>query len=374
MLFKDKESAVLDIGSGNMTLMVATKTMGDYCRVTFEYSVPYEGIRNGEFVDDENAKSTIKKLFQRLREKHGRLKKLYVGIPAEFSICRVVNTKIDQIKHKKVEKVDIDTLVSSGNPFVNDSEKVLISADPIYFNIDNDDEKYIDVLGKPTNGLNAHISYIASEKIVYDFLKQTLKENGISDIVFLSSPKSEILGLFNTSTRDVGAVLVDTGYRSTSLIICCSDGIEYLFTFSVGRYNIIDWISKGLDITFEEGKNLIEKVDLSFNPTDETYSINSNGFLKTFSCKEVKDMTVECIKIICTYITKCFDLIQDTRVKNKDLYLTGSGLDFHGIESCMANCIGKPIMKVYPNLEVNYKKSMYSRIMGLVNSAIKSNN
>ena len=366
MGFREKESAVLDIGSGNMTLMVATKTMGDYCRVTFDRKVTYEGLKNGSFVDNESTKNAIKQLFGRLKEKHGRVKKVFVGIPAEFSICRVINSKLDQIKHKKVEQTDVDTLVSSSNPFVQDPDKELIDATPIYFIIDNDEEKYIDPLGKATRSLESRISYIAASKSDLDFLRDALKDNGVNEVVFMSSPRCEALGLFGTSARDLGVVLVDCGYKSTSVIVNSCDGIEYLFSFSVGKYNIIDWIAQGLGITFEESKLLLDKVDLSFVPNDETYSINSNGVLKTFSCKDVKDMTVECIRIICTYINKCFDSITDTRIRNKDVHLTGSGLDFRGIESCMSNWIGKPIMKVYPTFESNYKKTAYSRVMGLV--------
>lgn len=371
MGFRDKESAVLDIGSGNMTLMVATKTMGDYCRVTFDHRVSYDGLKNGEFVNNDSAKNAIRRLFQRLREKHGRIKKLYVGIPAEFSVCRVINAKLDRIKHKKVEQIDIDTVVNSSNPFYGEYDKQLISANPIYFNIDNDDEKYIDPLGQATQGLEAHVSYIACQKNIINLLKECVRENGVRDLVFLSSPMSEVLGLFNTSARDLGVVLVDCGYKSTSLIVNSCDGIEYLFSFSVGRYNIADWMAQGLGISLDEAESLLEKVDLSFIPNEETYSVNSNGVLKTFLCKDVKEMTVECVRILCSYINKCFASITDPKIKNKDIYLTGSGLDFRGIESCMANWIGKPIVKIYPTFESNYKKASYSRVMGLVYSAIK---
>lgn len=371
MGFRDKESAVLDIGSGSMTLMVATKTMGDYCRVTFDHRVQYDGLKNGEFVSNDSARNAIKRLFQRLKEKHGRIKKLYVGIPAEFSVCRVINSKLDRIKHKKVEQIDIDTVVNSSNPFNGDHDRQLISANPIYYYIDNDDEKYIDPLGKVTQGLEARVSYIACQRSIIEFLKAVIKENGVNDIVFLSSPRAEVFGLFDTSARDLGVVLVDCGYKSTSLIVNACDGIEYLFSFSVGRYNIADWISQGLEISIDEAEDLLEKVDLSFMPNDETYSVNSNGVLKTFLCKDVKEMTVECVRIVCSYINKCFSSITDSRIKNKEIYLTGSGLDFRGIESCMANWIGKPISKVYPTFESNYKKASYSRVMGLVYSAIK---
>lgn len=366
MGFRDKENAVLDIGSGSITLMVAGKTMGDYCRVTFEKKVSYEGIKNGSFVDKESVKSAIKSVFQRLKEKHGKVKKVFVGVPAEFSLCRVINSKLDQIKHKKVEQPDIDSLVSMSNPFAKDPDRVLIDATPLYFIIDDDDEKYINPIGKVTRSLESRISYIAGDKAELDFLKETLKDNGVNEIVFLSAPRCETLGLYGTSARDLGVVLVDCGYKSTSVIVNSCDGIEYLFSFSVGKYNIIDWIAQGLGITFDESKLLLDKVDLSFVPTDETFSVNSNGVLITFPCKQVIDMTVECIRIICTYINKCFDSITDTRIKNKDIHLTGSGLDFRGIESCMANWIGKTIIKDYPTFESNYKKASYSRVMGLV--------
>lgn len=371
MAFREKESAVLDIGSGHLSLMVASKTMGDYCRVTFDYSVPYEGILNGEFVDIDSTKNAFKLLFQRLKEKHGKIRTLYVGIPAEFSVCRVINTKLDQIKHKKVEDIDVDTLVLSSNPFKQDLDMELICSNPIYFVIDNDEEKYIDPLGKATKGLESRISYIAGSRATLDLIKRILKDNGVNDVKFLSSPRSEALGLFNTATRDKGVLLVDCGYKSTTLVVNSCDGLECMFSFSVGRYHINNWIAEGLGILPDESRILLEKVDLSFMPKDETYTVNVDGRLKSFSCKEVKDMTIECIGIICAYIKKCIETIGDTRIKNMSIHLTGSGLDFRGIEGCIANMLGKPIIKVYPTFESNFKKASYSKIMGLIYCAIK---
>lgn len=370
-VFKEKESAVLDIGSGHITLMIASKTMGDYCRVNFEAKYPYSGIKDGTFIDFDDTRTCIKKCFNRLKEKHGKIKKLYVGIPAEFSVCRVAYRTLDQIKHKKVEQTDIDTLVHFSNPFSSDVDKVLISSNPIYYEIDNDEEKYIDPIGKATISLEAKISYIAASRVIVDFLKAELKDNGVTDIELVSSPLSEAMCLFNTATRDIGVLLVDCGYKSTSLLVNCSDGVEYLFSFSCGRYHIIDWMSQGLELTFDEAKTLLEKVDFSFIPKDETYSVNCDGQLRTFSCKEVKNMANECVRIVCGYIAKCINNVEDTKIKNMPIHLTGSGLDFRGIESCMLNFLGKPVKRVYPTVDSNYKKASYSRVMGLIKYAIK---
>lgn len=370
-VFKEKESAVLDIGSGHITLMIASKTSGDYCRVSFEAKYPYEGIKDGTFLDFDNTKICLKRCFNRLKEKHGKIKKLYVGIPAEFSICRISYRKLGQIKHKKVEQTDIDTLILSSNPFSSNIDMELISSNPIYFVIDGDEEKYIDPLGKVTKSLEAKISNIAVSRSILEFLKTELKNNGVNDIEFVPSPLTEAMCLFNYATRDIGVLLVDCGYKSTSLVVNCSDGLEYMFSFSCGRYHIIDWMAKGLELNFDEAKTLVEKVDFSLIPKDETYSVNCGGQLRTFSCKDVQSMVKECVRIICGYITKCINNIEDNRIKNMEIHLTGSGLDFRGVESRMADFLGKPVKRVYPTLASNYKKASYSRVMGLLYYAIK---
>lgn len=370
-VFKEKESAVLDIGSGHITLMIASKTSGDYCRVSFEAKYPYEGISDGTFLDFEDTKNCIKRCFNRLKEKHGKIKKLYVGIPAEFSICRISYRKLGQIKHKKVEQGDIDTLIMSSNPFALDVNRELISANPIYFVIDGDDEKYIDPLGKVTKTLESKISNIAASSSILDFLRAELKSNGVSDIEFVSSPLVEAMCLFNYATRDIGVLLVDCGYKSTSLVVNCSDGLEYMYSFSCGRYHIIDWMAQGLGLEFDEAKTLVEKVDFSLIPKDESYSVTCGGQLRTFSCKDVQQKAKECVQIICGYIAKCINNIEDTRIKNMSIHLTGSGLDFRGVESRMADFLGKPVKRIYPTLASNYKKASYSRVMGLLYYAIK---
>lgn len=370
-VFKEKESAVLDIGSGHITLMLASKTNGDYCRVSFEAKYPYKGIENGTFLDFDDTKNCIKMCFNRLKEKHGRIKKIYVGIPAEFSVCRISSRKLGQIKHKKVEQIDIDTLISSSNPFSANVDKELISSNPIYFVIDGDDEKYIDPLGKVTKSLEARISNIAVSSSILEFLRSELKSNGIVDVEFVPSPLTEAISLFRYSERDSGVLLVDCGYKSTSLVVNCSDGLESMYSFSCGRYHIIDWMSQGLGIDFDEARILLEKVDFSLMPKDETYSVNCHGQLRTFSCKDVQQMAKECVRIICGYITKCINNIEDARLKNMTVYLTGSGLDFRGVESRMADFLGRPVKKVYPTFASNYKKASYSRVMGLLQYALK---
>lgn len=370
-VFKEKESAVLDIGSGHITLMIASKTSGDYCRVSFEAKYPYEGIKDGTFLDFEDTKNCLKKCFNRLKEKHGKIKKLYVGIPAEFSICRISYRKLGQIKHKKVEQIDIDTLIASSNPFTTNLDRELISSHPIYFVIDGDEEKYIDPLGKVTKSLESRISNIGVSRNILDFLRTELKNNGVSDIEFVSTPLTEALCLFNYAARDIGVLLVDCGYKSTSLVVNCSDGLEYMYSFSCGRYHIIEWMAEGLGLDFEEAKTLVEKVDFSLIPNNETYTVNSNGQMYSFKCSDVKRMAEECVGIICGYISKCINNIEDTRIKNMSIHLTGSGLDFRGVESTMARLLGKPVKRVYPTLASSYKKSSYSRVMGLLYYAIK---
>ncbi|MBQ7652903.1 MAG: hypothetical protein IJS93_00835 [Clostridia bacterium] len=365
---KGHEYAVLDIGSHKMRLLVANKCYSTFS-VKAEAQVAYDGYANGKWVNEDSVRNAIKEVVAKVKGKDAKIKKLYVGVPAEFCTHKVVSASIQSIKRKKVEQSDVDALFITGNPFGDD--KTLLVKAPEYFMVDNSKNRYINALGLPTQSLSGSLCYIATENNFVAFINDVLKRCQINETVFLCSTYSEMLSLFDEKSRQYGVLLVDCGYRSTSVSIMNGDGIIFLCSFSIGQMHLIKWIAQGLQIPYEVAAKLFQKVDLSLNSSSEaTYSVEAEGGMMRFSCSKIIEMVSQCISVICNYVNKSLEKFNDYKITRLTINITGDGLRLRGIEACMGSKLGRSVKTVVPMKNSNYNNAEYSRAVGLIEQAL----
>lgn len=362
------EYAVLDIGSHLMRLLVANKCYSTFS-VKAEAKVAYDGYANGAWVNEESTVNAIKEVIAKAKGRDAKIKKVYVGIPAEFCVHKVVHSRLQSIKRHKVEQSDIDALFVAGNPF-DGSLKILAKA-PEYYLVDGSKNKYINALGLPTKSLEGRLCYVATEKTTLAFLDRILKSCGVSEVVYLSSTYAEMISLFDETSRQYGVLLVDCGFRSSTVSVMNGDGLIFMCSFSIGQAHLIKWISQALDISFEVAAKLFAKVDLSLNPAQEaTYSVESENGMLRFSCAKVIDMVSQCISVICNYITKSLEKFNDYKTTRLTINITGDGLRLRGIEACMGSKLGRSVKTIVPMKNTNYNSAEYSRAVGLIEQAL----
>ena len=366
------EYAVLDIGSHMMRLLVANKCYSTFS-VKAEAQVAYDGFANGAWINEQSVQNAVREVIAKAKGKDARIKKLYVGVPAEFCVNKVVHRHLQQIKHRKVEQSDLDALFVVGNPF--DDTMHLLAKAPEYYIVDGSNKRYINPLGLTTESLEGRLCYVAADKNLIAFLDDIIHSCGVSETVYLCSTYCEMLSLFDEKSREYGVLLVDVGFRSTTVSVMNGDGLIFMCSFSVGQAHLIKWISQALDINFEVASKLFAKVDLSLNPAIEaTYSVESEAGMLRYSCSKVIEMVSQCVSVICNYINKSLEKFNDYKTTRLTINLTGDGLRLRGIEACMAAKLGRSVKTIVPMKNSNYNSAEYSRAVGLIEQALAMSN
>lgn len=372
-MLRSKEAYILEIGSHKLRLLVAKRMYTDSYSVEVSHQVPYDGFVNGHWVSDSNVSEAIKQLMTKCKESLGKVKKLYVGVPAEFCEAKAVYSLLNSIKQRKVEESDVQALYAMVNPF-DSSKYTVIDKSPIYYRPDSGG-CIVEILGTPTKRLEGYLSFIAVENSFITQLNSILKNLGVQEIEYLSSIRCEMLGLFDTTQRDNGVMLVDCGYRSTTVSVMVGDGIRYMRSFSRGKGHLIAWLAKGLNTDFSIAARLFEKVDLSYIPSPDTaYSVESENGIVRFPCQKIISMVDDCVGVIGTLITKSIQMCEDSKIAKLTINLTGDGLSsLRGIEGCLEKKTGRSVRQVLPYQIPNYKNPEYSRVVGLAVYALSQN-
>lgn len=372
-MLRSKEVYVLEIGSHKLRLLAVKRMYTDSYSVEASHQVPYDGFVNSHWSSEANVEEAIKQLLTKSKESLGKIKKLYVGVPAEFCTSKAVNATLNSIKQRKVEESDIQALYAMANPF-DSSKYTVIDKSPIYYRPDNG-SCLAEVIGTPTKKLEGYLSFIAVENAFVTHINSILKNLGVQEIEYLSSTRCEMLGLFDTTQRDNGVMLVDCGYRSTTVSVMVGDGIRYMRTFSRGKGHLIAWLAKGLDTDFTIAGRLFEKVDLRYVPAPDTaYSVESDNGIVRFPCQKIISMVDDCVGVIGTLITKSIQMCEDSKISKLTLNLTGDGLSsLRGIEGCLEKKTGRSVRQVLPYQISNYKNAEYSRVVGLAVYALSLN-
>ena len=171
---KNGETAVLDIGSSKISVMIGEKGINNTFKIKSSSEEAYDGFQQGEFFDENSLKNaivnSIKKAGENLRYK---IKKVYISVPSEFSYCVNKEVNVTFPKRKKLKDSDIFEIFDSSQNF--DDNSFVINRSPIYFILD-DNRKVLNPVGEVTSKLNILISYILTDKSFIELISKIFNE------------------------------------------------------------------------------------------------------------------------------------------------------------------------------------------------------
>ena len=359
---------VIDIGSRSICAYRAEMLSADNFAVKSFCEIEYSGYMDGEWLAPEEIAPSFEKLIEKLERSGDRIKRVYVGVPAQFCHVRTIPAGVTFPKVKKVTEHDIRDLYDHYDPFRG--QAVLLHVKPLYFITDRG-VRTLSPERMVTSSLKAELSYIACEEEVHSFLTKVLFKLGIKDVTFIQSEYASAVHLFTRDERDAGILLVDMGYLSTCIQYVKGDGVDEMKTFSLGGGFIPAGLSQGLNIPFSLARQLTARVDLA-SPEDGRYSVTCDDGERSFLISEVNEMVRECIQYLASYVKKSVDSLRADLPTHTVLYLTGGGLvEIRGGAEYLSKCCGRDVRYIQANV-ANYAKPYYSTAVGLVSEAIET--
>lgn len=368
---KNGETAVLDIGSSKISVMIGEKGINNTFKIKSSSEEAYDGFQQGEFFDENSLKNaivnSIKKAGENLRYK---IKKVYISVPSEFSYCVNKEVNVTFPKRKKLKDSDIFEIFDSSQNF--DDNSFVINRSPIYFILD-DNRKVLNPVGEVTSKLNILISYILTDKSFIELISKIFNEIDIYDLDFIASSLCEALFLTEPEMRDNGLILIDCGYITTSVSLVKGDGILALKAFSMGGGHITGDLCQCLNLSFTQAESLKRKVVLSLDATDnDFYEVSINGSLQPVSAKLVNEIILARLDMFGDVFNKILNS-PEFNIQNTPfipILITGGGLNYlKGAKDYLSKQMGKNLEYLAPNIP-QMNRPHYSGILSLLDIAL----
>ena len=366
-----KYACVLDFGSSKISVMIGERGVNNTFNIKGTGETEYAGFYEGEFVEPENLESAIRDAIVRAETNSGiSIKKIYVGVPSEFSYCECAEGGVNFGKRIKIKKEQIYSFFDMASENVKLDNNLIINRSPIYFVLD-DNKKCMNPENEYTTKLSGKVSFVLADKDFVARIDRILSLLNIEQVEYISSVLSESIYLLEPEIRDSGAILIDCGYISSFITTIKGDGLTSLNAFSVGGGHITGDLCQILKIGFGQAETLKRKVVLSLDVTDsDFYEINSNNAMVPVSAKLANEIVEARLDMIASLINRCLAKIKDETDSYMPIYLTGGGICYlKGAKDYLSKSIARNIEVVSPNVP-QLNRPHFSSVLGLLDIAL----
>lgn len=369
-----KDSVVLEIGTSKLVAVIGNVSDSGVYEIKAICKNEYAGFMGGEWLEEEKLGDQVFDVLQRTMERAGvkSIKKVFIGVPSEFSSVVVKEVTTQYGKMKNVTNNDVEALFDKGDDF-KDREYSTINRSPIYFKL-NDGKRIVNPVGLETDRLTGMLSYVLCERTFVDRFQKMLNGYGVKEVEFISESLASVVGLFEPEQRDRYVVQLDVGYLTSSVALCRGDGLLHLASFSVGGANISADISDYLAISYEKANEIKESLDLNLSPTlSDFFKVQYKDQTYKVPYLDIYNLVYDRLDVIGSYLQKAIDVCEYDFPQYLPIYLIGGGITYlRGAKEYLSKILDRPIEIITPNVP-NYEKPEYSALMGLLKVASRAN-
>lgn len=366
----NKITVCLEIGSECVSLICGSNGVNNSFNIVSFESAKYDGFLNGEFLNPTSLKFAVSELVTKLENQTGKaIESCFVGVPSEFCL---VETGEATLSFERPKRITDDTLedfcVQAALRCKENKDYRLINKAPIYFACE-DGMRLFNPRGRKATRLTGEISFVFAKNSFIKTLSSILVNVGITKFNFLSEPLSAGLYLLGREARETGAILVDSGYITTSVSFVMGDGLKALKAFSLGGGNIMTDLSEVLKIKYNDAEKLKRSMVLSLEPTEtEVYTLETLGGAKAINAKTANEVAEKRIEQIASYITKCINSFEGVDPQ-APVYLTGGALTkLKGAKDLLSKLIARKII-VAKGTSLEYREPDKAAALALLNFA-----
>lgn len=315
---------ILDVGSSKISLFAISVVKSNPVILACSEQL-YDGFMDGEFFEPTQITDVVQKLIMDLSMKlNVKIKKVYVGVPSEFSVCVCKRKVRKYVSVQKINDKKIEELFDGIEEFENSEGYKLISASPMQYQLDSG-LKTIRPEGKRSSQVVMDGSYILVKNNFIERFDKTLHNLGVEVVEYVSTILGQALLCVDSLEPLNPVAVVDIGHITTSVAIIKGEGLALLSSFSLGGGHITADIMQLLQKSFKDAELLKRKVALTIKPQkDEKYIITSGGETVSSHIQITNDIVKSRIENIAQIIDNVLDI--DETFKNIPIYITGNGI------------------------------------------------
>ena len=365
---------VIEIGSSKLSCMIAERGVNNTFNVKAKASVDYAGFLEGDFIEKAYLDDAVMTLFSQITSIYKKkIKKVYVGVPAEFSKVVTSTCQLNFKNRHTISQKDIDTIFAKVSEQRYAEDMDIISVNTISYTLD-ETKNIQNPLKQKCYFISCELSLVLAQSSFIKLFNKIWSKLGIEQVEYLSEPLAEGIFILEEEERERNCIVIDVGARSTSVAFIKGNAMTNLTSFSMGGSYITSDLTEACGIGYPEARNLKKQIVLSLKgDKDDTYELPTlGGKILKLPLNFVNEAVCYRIGLIASTVNECIRVFAKEYMPYYPIYLCGAGLTkIKGGKDYLAKCLNRNVSYGRPPIPGMDKPELAS-ILGLVNSALRN--
>jgi len=365
----------IDIGNSKISCVVCNLKINNPPTILSFINYPTANIKKNTFINLDLVKKEIKEVINlAAKESQTEIKSINLNLPLTDSTSFFYNSKIE-VENELITDLHLKKAINQSSFFNNYDDQEIIMNYILSYELD---EKifYGNPVGNYAKNLNLNFYKLSINKNIINTIKSIFNDLQIHIDNFIPTPLSSAMAILNDDDKDLGAICVDLGESSTSIVVFENNKLFFADAINIGSLNITNDIARGVSTTKESAERLKTLYgSVLSSPSDEYEIIEVPVVSSDFDkFKQINRSTIN--SIIKPRIEETLELVwqklkqynlHKKRIKN--LVLTGGGSQLEGIADYAqiifdSNVrIGKPVIN---GLNKSFSGPQFAQTIGSV--------
>jgi cell division protein FtsA len=364
---KGKIVACLDMGSSKLVCFIAAVSADEIQILGHAYKES-KGINSSAISDMRLAQKAITSVVAAAEKAAGfNIDKLLVGISGSqvTSMRKEISTKISA---DIVRPLDITNLAEKIRSEFRKNNREIIHLIPLQYRLD-DSAPVVNPRYMSGEKLHARFHIISTSQTTIRNIENCFKRCQLSVSSYVVEPYASALSCLSENEMNLGAMLIDIGYNSTSFSIIIEGNVIFVGSCPIGGYHITKDISTIFGVSLEVAekiKNL--NSSLLISPIEEREIIKYRVSDMLDESGVIKLTKLEMRDIIQTRLEEIFESIKEILNKKglktqllSNIVLCGGVTVTVGIDKLASEIFEKNVRIGYPNKFPNFSAEILNQ-------------
>ena len=270
-----KERAVvgIDVGTANITTIIASVPEEGNPHVIGVSTVPSRGLRKGQIVDIEDATGAILSSLEASERMAGfQVKEAYVSIGGQHIQSQNSRGVVAvSAANREISLDDIHRVIDAAKAVSLPSSRQIIHVLPRQFTVDSQDG-IKDPIGMTGVRLEVDTHIVSGGVTAIRNLEKCMSEVGVDVAGFVFGGLASSQAVITETEKELGVILVDIGAGTTDICIFVEGALAYSSVIPIGARNITNDLAIGLRVSLESA----EKIKLYLGEKKKTIAYPEN--------------------------------------------------------------------------------------------------
>ncbi|MDE6952854.1 MAG: cell division protein FtsA [Erysipelotrichales bacterium] len=358
--------AVLDIGSATIKLVVG-EVVSANINILFSRKITSHGIKKGKIENMPAVVSEIKQLLDGASQALGAvITKVALCIPSfhahiyQSDGITKVNSPSDQITSE-----DVVRSLKLSKRFERGDDEEIISVIPICFQLDT--RTVVDIpIGQKSASLKAESLVITTKKkLLYDYII-AVEKAGVEVLDITIDAYACAKEAFDAVYLQEGAILIDIGYKTSTVSFFEGGYVKYIAQANVGGYDLTKAIANAWQIPMDKAEVYKVKYgtcNQDIGEEDVIHTTKGEDVVIHYTQKDLSIVLNEAVKEIMEVIKTKINVINDGR--SYETVIVGGGGELPEIDR-VASAVLHGVVRTYRPETIGARDMSYVSCLGMM--------